>query len=295
MPTKETTVAEMVDEIESGMTIGLGGWGSRRKPMAFVRELLRRDLKNLTLVSYGGPDVGLLVNAGKVAKVICGFVTLDSVALDPLWRKARQDGAVELMEVDEGLLYLGLQAASWRVPFLPARAGLGSAVLSNTPELTTIENPYSSGPFAQSEDTDATLVAMPALLLDVAVIHTNLADTAGNAMILSPDPFFDELFLGAATRRFVTAEKIVDAGTLSSHGPIERATIHRLLTDRVAPARSGAHFTANAPDYERDEAFQRHYVASTKTPEDWAAFQARFLEGSETDYLTAVDAWESEQ
>ena len=273
MPTKETTVAEMVDEIESGMTIGLGGWGSRRKPMAFVRELLRRDLKNLTLVSYGGPDVGLLVNAGKVAKVICGFVTLDSVALDPLWRKARQDGAVELMEVDEGLLYLGLQAASWRVPFLPARAGLGSAVLSNTPELTTIENPYSSGPFAQSED----------------------ADTAGNAMILSPDPFFDELFLGAATRRFVTAEKIVDAGTLSSHGPIERATIHRLLTDRVAPARRGAHFTANAPDYERDEAFQRHYVASTKTPEDWAAFQARFLEGSETDYLTAVDAWESEQ
>jgi len=87
---KEVTLEELVGEIESGMTIGIGGWGSRRKPMALVRALLNSDVKNLTVVSYGGPDVGLLVNAGKVAKVICGFVTLDSIALDPLWRAARQ-------------------------------------------------------------------------------------------------------------------------------------------------------------------------------------------------------------
>lgn len=295
MADKQTSVAAMAAEIESGMTLGLGGWGSRRKPMALVRELLRSEVTDLTLVAYGGPDVGLLVEAGKVSKVICGFVTLDSIPLDPLWRAARQAGTVELMEVDEGLFYLGLQAAAWRVPFLPARAGLGSAVLADSPGIVTITNPYVDGPFADPADVDAELTAMPALRLDVAVVHANRADTAGNAMFLGPDPFFDELFLGAAARRFVTAEKIVPAGTLSEHGPLERATIHRLLTDQVAAAPNGAHFTACPPDYERDEAFQRAYVAAAKDPEQWATFKATFLAGDEATYHAAVENWRAAQ
>ena len=295
MSNKQTTVEAMASEVRSGMTIGIGGWGSRRKPMALVRALMNSDVENLTVVSYGGPDVGLLVKSGKVAKVICGFVTLDSIPLDPLWRAARQAGAVELMEVDEGLFYLGLQAAAWRVPFLTARAGLGSAVLENSPELKTIENPYVDGPFADPADVGATLVAMPALRLDIAAIHVNVADVAGNAMILGPDPFFDELFLGAAERRFVTAEKVVGAGTLAEHGPLERATIHRLMTDAVAETPGGAHFTTNLPDYGRDEAFQKAYVAAAKDPEAWAAFHERFLAGDEDSYQQAVEAWRQEQ
>ena len=295
MADKQTTVSAMADEITSGMTIGIGGWGSRRKPMALVRELLHRDISDLTVVSYGGPDVGLLVNAGKVRTVICGFVTLDSIALDPLWRAARQAGAVELIEVDEGLFYLGLQAAAWRVPFLPARAGLGSAVMSETPAFTTVANPYVDGPFADPADAGADFFAMPALRLDVAAIHVNVADTAGSAMVLGPDAHFDDLFLGAAERRFVTAEQVVAAGTLAEHGPLERATIHRLLTDKVAEAPRGAHFTANPPDYPRDEAFQKHYATAAKSPETWEAFTARFLAGDEAAYQSAVETWRSEQ
>jgi acyl CoA:acetate/3-ketoacid CoA transferase alpha subunit len=61
---KRTSVAEAVAELRDGMTIGIGGWGSRRKPMAVVREILRTPLRDLTVVSYGGPDVGLLCAAG---------------------------------------------------------------------------------------------------------------------------------------------------------------------------------------------------------------------------------------
>ena len=295
MTDKQTTIAAMADEIESGMTLGIGGWGSRRKPMALVRELLRRDITDLTLVSYGGPDVGLLVDAGKVSKVICGFVTLDSIALDPLWRAARQAGAVELTEVDEGLFYLGLQAAAWRVPFLPARAGLGSAVMAETPAFKTVANPYDDGPFSDPADAGAELFAMPALRLDVAAIHVNVADTAGSGMVLGPDSHFDDLFLGAANRRFVTAERVVAAGTLSEHGPLERASIHRLLTDLVAESPNGAHFTANPPDHPRDDAFQKAYATAAKDPETWAAFKERFLSGDEATYQSAVEAWRSEQ
>ena len=142
MADKRTTIDDMVGELRSGMTIGIGGWGSRRKPMAVVRAVCRSDLTDLTVVAYGGPDVGLLCATGKVRKVVCGFVTLDSIALDPHWRAARQHGRVEVMEVDEGMFFLGLQAASWRVPFLPTRAGLGSDVLTVNPGLQLVRSPY---------------------------------------------------------------------------------------------------------------------------------------------------------
>ena len=90
MTDKRATVDELVGQLADGMTIGFGGWGSRRKPMAVVRAILRTDLNDLTVVSYGGPDVGLLCAAARVKKVVFGFVTLDSIALDPHFRAARQ-------------------------------------------------------------------------------------------------------------------------------------------------------------------------------------------------------------
>src|SRR4051794_41745487 len=126
MPDKRTTVDDIVGELRDGMTIGIGGWGSRRKPIAIVRAMLRTDLKDLTLVSYGGPDVGLLCAAGKVRKVVFAFVSLDSIALEPHFRNARQAGTVEALELDEGMFLLGLQAAAWRGAVPSARGGCGS-------------------------------------------------------------------------------------------------------------------------------------------------------------------------
>src|SRR6185295_15507948 len=108
---KVLSAAAAVAQIKDGMTIGIGGWGPRRKPMALVRELLRSDVKDLTVVAYGGADVGMLCAAGKVKKVIFAFVSLDFIPLEPYFRKARQSGAIEVMEIDEGMMVLGLKAA----------------------------------------------------------------------------------------------------------------------------------------------------------------------------------------
>src|SRR5665213_2974513 len=145
MADKRASLDEIVAELRPGMTVGFGGWGSRRKPMAVVRAILRAGIGDLTVVSYGGPDVGLLCAAGLVKKVVYGFVTLDSIALDPHFRAARQQGTIGAMEVDEGMFYLGLLAASQRVPFLPTRAGLGSDVMAVNPSLRTITSPYDDG------------------------------------------------------------------------------------------------------------------------------------------------------
>ncbi len=279
MTDKRMSLDELVAELDSGMTVGIGGWGSRRKPMAAVRAILRSDLTDLTVVSYGGPDVGLLCAAGKVAKVVYGFVTLDSIPTDPHFKAARQSGAVEAMEVDEGMFYLGLLAASQRIPFLPTRSGLGSDVLTVNPSLRTVRSPYDDG---------EELVAMPALRLDAAVVHVNRADAAGSGQILGPDPFFDELFLGAADRRFVTTERIVRTDQLSGEGPIQTMCISRLLTDGVVETPGGAHFTACVPDYGRDEGFQREYVAAAGDADAWGAFRERFLAVDEVGYQAAA-------
>lgn len=275
---KVCTHDDVVDRLEPGMTIGIGGWGSRRKPMSLVRAIARSSLTDLTVVSYGGPDVGLLCATGKVRRVVYGFVSLDSIPLEPHFRAARQSGAVEAEEYDEGMFYWGLYAAANRLPFLPTRAGLGSSVLEVNPSLRTVHDPYGG----------EELVAMPALRLDAALVHLNRADERGNAQYLGPDLYFDDLFLLAAEQRFVSTERVVATEALLDEGPIHTLRVNRSMVDGVVEAPGGAHFTSCEPDYGRDEAFQRHYAATAKDPDAWADFRARFVDVDEDAYRAAV-------
>ncbi|NUS45104.1 MAG: CoA transferase subunit A [Mycobacteriaceae bacterium] len=279
MSDKRMTADEVVAELSDGMTVGIGGWGSRRKPMALVRALLRSNVKDLTVVSYGGPDVGLLCAAGKVRKLVFGFVTLDSIPFDPHFTAARQSGAIEVTEYDEGMFAAGLYAAARRIPFQPLRAGLGSAALSTNPQLRTVKSPYADG---------EELVAVPALRLDAALVHLNRADARGNAQYLGPDPYFDDEFALAADRCFVSAEKIVDTAELAAAGPVQSLLLNRSAVTGVVETPRGAHFTTAAPDYGRDEKFQKHYAASAKDPDAWAKFTDRFLSGDEKTYQAEV-------
>ena len=276
---KRTTEREVVAELRSGMTIGIGGWGSRRKPMSLVREILRSDLRDLTVVTYGGPDVGLLCKYGKVAKLVYGFVSLDSIPLEPHFRRARQAGSFRAAELDEGMLQWGLRAAAHQLPFLPVRAGMGSDVVRINPELRTVRSPYPDG---------EELIAMPALELDVALIHVNRADVLGNGQILGPDPYFDDLYCMAAKRRFMSCEKIIPTRDFAKHGPVQSVSINRLMVDGVIEAPGGAHFTECPPDYPRDEAFQKQYAATASDADAWTAFKSRYLDVSEPEYQKAA-------
>ena len=279
LPDKRTTIDEIVGEIRDGMTVAVGGWGSRRKPMALVRALCRSSARDLTIVSYGGPDVGLLCRAGKVRHVVYAFVSLDSIALEPHFRNARQSGAVGTTELDEGMFLLGLQAAAWRVPFLPTRVGLGSDVMRVNPDLRTVRSPYADG---------EEFVAMPALTLDVALIHMHRGDQGGNGQYLNIDPYFDDLMCMAATRRFMSVEKLVDTDDFLKEGPPQSLRINRLMTDGVVETPHGGHFTECVPDYGRDEAFQKKYAASAKSDEAWHEFRATYVDVTEAEYQAAV-------
>jgi len=280
MADKRMSEDQVVAELRSGMTIGIGGWGSRRKPMSLVRAILRSDLRDLTIVSYGGPDLGLLCAAGRVRRAVYGFVSLDSIPLEPHFRIAREAGAIEASEFDEGMLQLGLYAASSRLPFLPTRAGLGSDVMRVNPELRTVTSPYADG---------EELVAMPALRLDATLVHLNRADSAGNAQFLGPDLYFDDLFCAAAERAYVSCERLVATDELLEHHHPATLRISRWMVHGVVHAPNGAHFTSCVPDYDRDESFQLEYARAAVDADRWREFSATYLEGDEADYQAAVE------
>lgn len=272
------TPEDVVSRLRSGMTLGIGGWGSRRKPMALVRALLRSDVTDLTVVSYGGPDVGLLAAAGRIRRLVAAFATLDSIPLEPHFRAARQRGAFELMEIDEAMFMWGLHAAANRLPFLPVRSGLGSDVMRVNPGLKTVTSPYEDG---------ETFVAMPALRMDAALVHLHRADRRGNGQYLGPDPYFDDLFCEAADEAYVSCERLVDdfAGAVPQTLLVKRHSV-----TGVVETPNGAHFTSCVPDYGRDEPFQKLYAT---TP--WPQFAERFLSGDEKAYRSAVQTWHEEQ
>ncbi|QQC94098.1 CoA transferase subunit A [Streptomyces alfalfae] len=280
------TPEEVVGRLASGMTLGIGGWGSRRKPMALVRALLRSDVTDLTVVSYGGPDVGLLAAAGRIRRLVTAFTTLDSIPLEPHFRAARERGAFPLVELDEAMFLQGLTAGAQRLPFLPTRAGLGSDVLRVNPGLRTVTSPYEDG---------EELVAVPALRLDAALVHLNRADRFGNGQYLGPDPYVDDLFCEAADTAYVSCERIVGAAELTAHAAPQTLLVSRHSVTGVTETPGGAHFTSCAPDYGRDEPFQRAYAAAAAEPGGWRAFHDRFLSGAERDYHLAVRTWHKEQ
>lgn len=280
---KRTSASEIVGQLRSGMTLGIGGWGPRRKPMALVREILRSDLTDLTIVSYGGPDVGMLCAAGKVKKLVFAFVSLDAIPLEPWFRKAREAGQIEVLELDEGMFQWGLKAAAFGLPFLPTRVGLGTDLIE-LGGLETVQSPYDDG---------ETLVAMPALKLDAALIHVHRSDHRGNIQALGPDTYYDEWFAKAADKCFASCEELVPAMEDAYPDDASANIIERCFITGVTEAKGGAHPTSLPPLYGPDMKAFKAYAGAAKEPGDWAEVAEQFTGADEQAYLASIGGEEA--
>lgn len=280
---KVQTAQQAVAQIKSGMTIGIGGWGPRRKPMALVRELLRSDVKDLTVVAYGGADVGMLCAAGKVKKVVFAFVSLDFIPLEPFFRQARQDGSIQVMEIDEGMMLLGLRAAAWGLPYIPTKIGLGTDVLRNNPDIAVVESPY--------DDKD--WVAMPALKLDVALLHVDRADSRGICQVKGPDLYMDDLFARAAQTTLVSCDQLVETDYFHAGEEARYVFWDRSVTAGVVPLEGGAHPSSCTPLYGFDVAHFKEY-SNYASEGGFSAYFDKYIKGkTEQDYQQAVGGIEA--
>jgi len=273
---KVVTADDVVGEIRDGATIAIGGSSLSRKPMALVRALARSDRRNLRLiVNVGGPEVDLLIGTGKIAEVIFAFVGFEVMGLAPHFRRARQDGSVRFQEWTEFTVMAGLDATIKRVPFLPTHAGLGTDLLRVNAAFRTFQDPFEG----------QTLLAVPALRPDVALIHVNLADPQGNGVILG-DGHIDVLCAKAARRTFLSAEQILLPERLQTYGRDVR--ILRTLVAGVVEAPWGAHFTGCAPDYRADLTHVQEYLNAARDGSAWHDYLERYIYRSNRDYLRAL-------
>ncbi len=275
---KQMTAGAVVAQLRDGMTLGIGGWGPRRKPMALVREILRSDLKDLTVVAYGGADVGMLCAAGKVRKVVFAFVSLDFIPLEPYFRQARQQGAIETMEIDEGMMLLGLRAAAWGCPYIPTRIGLGTDVIRVNDGIKVIDSPYD----------DKEWVAMPALKLDAALLHVDRADARGVCQIKGPDHYMDDWFARAAAQTFVSCDELVDASYFADGDEARYVFWERSMTTGVVHIPGGAHPSSCAPLYGFDVPHFNEYNASAKAEGGFAGYAGKYILGRTEDEYQAL-------
>jgi glutaconate CoA-transferase subunit A len=275
---KRMSLDDVAARLHDGMTLGIGGWATRRKPMALVRAILRAGLKDLTLVApYGGPDVGMLAAAGAIRKLVFAFVSMDQIPIEPHFKLARQAG-LPVWELDEGMAHWALRAGAMRLPFLPTRVGLGTDI-ARQPGFAMVRSPFDDG---------EELLAVPGIRLDAALLHVHRSDQKGNTLVFSPDLFFDDLIARAADSVYVSAERIVSTAELDMVANARFNPFERSVVTGVVAAPFGAHPTSAAPDYALDMKHLRLYAAAADAPGGWDEYRARFVTLDPDAYLDAV-------
>ncbi|HSG78394.1 MAG TPA: CoA-transferase [Acidimicrobiia bacterium] len=276
---KVRTFEEAAALVPDGATVAIGGLSMNSTPMAFVRELCRREVRDLTLVAIvNGMAVDWLIAAGCVSKVISGLVSFEGMGLAPMFRQAVQSKQVEIEEYSEHLLIARHQAAAWNLPFIPTKAGLGTDVLDLHPETTRLETDPATGmPY----------VAATPLPVDVAVVHAHAADSEGNVRVDPKLLWMDAAAVHAATTTIVTVEDVVPHHTFVAEP--HRTTYPRFVIDAVVEAPWGAYPTSAFPSYIHDEAFFGAYQTAARNPDDFKAFLEERVFGPETwtDFLDA--------
>lgn len=252
---KVVDLAAAVANVKDGMTVAIGGFINSSHPMMVVRELIRRRCKNLTIVgaASSGLEVDLLIAAGIAAKVVASYVGAEGLAaIGPAFRAAAERGLIEVFELDEAMFYAALRAAAQRVPFNPWRSGVGTSFPEVNPAIKVFKDPCNG----------ETLLAIPAVNIDVAFLHAAVSDIYGNVQYVG-HAYGDRAIYAAADLTFVQVEQIV------SNEEIKRDPLRTAIpgADGVIRARFGSHPYASPGHYTEDREHIKEYVRAATT---WA-------------------------
>ena len=250
---KRMDLAKALGEVRNGDTIGIGGMTLYRKPMAFVRGLVRRELRDLTVIGMcSGFEAELLAAAGSLGTLRTCYFGLEFLGLAPLLRKAVEQGRVKVVEETEYTIAVGLQAALMRVPYLPSRdCEVGTDFFRIRPDLRRAACPV----------TGDELTWFPALAPRVAIIHAPMADEQGNTW-LGGQHCVDAQLAMAADYTIVTVEKIVPTAQVkAAQGG---AGLVSFMVDAVVEIPGGAHPTSCYPDYPLDVVHLTSYLRQAR-------------------------------
>ena len=278
-----TEEEKAADLLKDGMTIGVGGFITSSVPMVFVRQIIKRRLKDLTIISpFSSLELDMLIGAGCVKKVKTAYVGGEIYCpICPMYRRAAERGEIEIWEGDEAHVFMSLRAGAQRLPYLPWRGGVGTSIPEVNPEFKVYKDPVNG----------ETLLAIPATRVDVAIIHAGYADAYGNVRHVGTG-FGDRALERAADKTIVQVEQVVPNEEIRRN-PLA-TSMHRV--DAVIRAPYGAHPFASPGFYLEDAAHLREYVkaatayAKSGDPETFDAYLQKYVLAPAThgDYLERI-------
>ena len=254
--TEEEAVRRFVYD---GCYIGTELYGTVRCPMSLVREVVRQGVQDLCVAGQGVTELDLWLAAGMVKALDITYIGLEVYGVSQALRREVESGRVEkVVEWSNGGITWRFKAAAMGVPFLPVRAMLGTDTLK-----------YSSAKVVECPFSGQKVALLPALILDVGLIHVHRADRYGNCQIEGISGFAPEM-ARASKRLIVSAEEIVPTEEIRRYP--DRTVVPYYLVDAVVHAPFGSHPGEMAYIYCRDEEEIKAWVQAARTEEGAHAY-----------------------
>jgi acyl CoA:acetate/3-ketoacid CoA transferase alpha subunit len=245
--------------------------------MSLTREVIRQNKKDWRVCGQGVLELDLWLAAGLVKKLDITYIGLEVYGTSSALRRAVESGQVEkCVEWSNGAITWRMKAAAMGVPFLPTRSMLGTDTLY-----------YSAAKVVEDPFTGAKVALLPALVLDVALIHVHRADRYGNCQIEGISGFAAEMSR-ACKRLIISAEEIVPTEEIRKYP--DRTIIPYYLVDAVVHAPYGSYPGEMAYLYGRDEPAIKEWVEMSKTAEGSKAYLDKYVYGikNHAEYLELI-------
>jgi glutaconate CoA-transferase, subunit A len=263
--------------VYDGCYIGTELYGTVRCPMSVSRELVRQNKKDLRVCGQGVLELDLWMAAGLVKKLDITYIGLEVYGTSNALRRAVESGQIEkCVEWSNASISWRMKATAMGVPFLPARSMLGTDMVK-----------YSSAKVIEDPFTGLKVCLLPALILDVAIIHVHRSDKYGNSQIEGITGFGAEM-ARACKRLIISTEEIVDTDEIRKYP--DRTIIPYYLVDAVVHAPFGSHPGEMAYLYGRDEPIIKEWIEASRTPEGAKAYLDKYVYGvkNHQEYLELI-------
>ncbi len=275
---KVVSMEEAASLVKDGMMISIGGNHSHEAPCAFARELVRRGVKDLTLVpsNAAGYQADILIGGGCVKRLYNSYCGLDYVGAAPNFRRFAESGRLDVLELDEMGLMRGLKASVAGVAFYPLPDGfLGLDVWKVSPDFyRVIEDPF----------TRRKVVVVPPIRPQICIIHVPKCDLYGNA--IEPG-VLDNVLHQAAETVIMTTDEIVPLEYTRAHH--NEVTVLGKFVKAIVKVPYGAHPGQSSGQYTHDEEHMREYAAAGRDDASFRAYLEKYVIGmTHEEYLEAV-------
>jgi glutaconate CoA-transferase subunit A len=255
--------------VNDGCSVAYGGIAGR-EPMAVSYEIIRQRKRSLGFITDTACDSAeILIAGGCVSRVECAYIWIGVIGIGNNYRRAVEKGIPNYLEIQEYSNFgmsMRFMAAALGLPFMPVKSLLGSDIITHNPHIKVMDDPYGKGPVA----------LVPAVHPDVAFIHVQRADKAGNAQIWGMLANDDNL-ARAAKAVVITCEEIIPTNELRK---IPNMTaIPSYCVSAVVEVPFCSHPLPVSGYYWMDIPVRREMIAASKTREGIVSWMDEWIFG----------------